>query len=375
MPAKRPIGILATAAILGTSALLGQNSNTGKLKLTTGKEIFLAACVGCHGPDGKGMPDTTVGFEKPDTFPDFSKCDQTTPELDKDWKAIIRDGGSGRGFSPIMPSFSEALTSQQMDLVIRHLRSLCTDRAWPRGELNFPRAIVTEKAFPEDEVVVTTAMNTHGAPGVENEIAYERRIGAKSQLEVSVPVGFTHESGRWLGGVGDIGIGLKRVLFSSLRHGSILSTQGEIILPTGNRAKGLGSGVTTFEGFAAYGQLLPDDWFFQAQAGLDQPTHTGTAPRAAFWRMALGKSFRQGLGLGRLWSPITELVADRDFETGARTNWDVVPQFQVTLNKRQHVRFAIGTRIPATNTAGRSKQLVFYLLWDWFDGGLLEGWK
>jgi len=375
MPAKRPIGILATAAILGTSTLLGQNSNTGKLKLTTGKEIFLAGCVGCHGPDGKGMPDTTVGFAKPETFPDFTKCDQTTPELDKDWKAVIRDGGPARGFSPIMPSFSEALTSQQMDLVIGHLRSLCKDRAWPRGELNLPRAIITEKAFPENEVVVTTAINMQGAPGVGSEIAYERRIGAKSQLEASVPFGFTHDSGRWLGGVGDIGIGLKRVLFSSLRRGSILSAQGEVILPTGDRAKGLGSGVTTFEGFAAYGQLLPADWFFQAQAGFEQPTHTDTAPRAAFWRMALGKSFRQGGGLGRLWSPITELVADRDLETGARTNWDVVPQFQVTLNQRQHVRFAIGARIPATNTAGRSTQVVFYLLWDWFDGGLLEGWK
>ena len=181
MPAKRPIGILATAAILGTSTLLGQNSNTGKLKLTTGKEIFLAGCVGCHGPDGKGMPDTTVGFAKPETFPDFTKCDQTTPELDKDWKAVIRDGGPARGFSPIMPSFSEALTSQQMDLVIGHLRSLCKDRAWPRGELNLPRAIITEKAFPENEVVVTTAINMQGAPGVGSEIAYERRIGAKSQ--------------------------------------------------------------------------------------------------------------------------------------------------------------------------------------------------
>ena len=80
------------------------------------------------------------------------------------------------------------------------------------------------------------------------------------------------------------------------------------------------------------------------------------------------------MGLGRLWSPITELVADRDLETGARTNWDVVPQFQVTLNQRQHLRFAIGARIPATNTGGRSTQVVFYLLWDWFDGGFLDGW-
>ena len=83
-------------------AISGQ---TSKLNLSTGKDIFRAACAGCHGPDGKGAPDTQVGFEKPETFPDFTRCDQTTPELDVDWKATIRDGGHGRGFSPIMPSF------------------------------------------------------------------------------------------------------------------------------------------------------------------------------------------------------------------------------------------------------------------------------
>jgi hypothetical protein len=68
-------------------------------------------------------------------------------------------------------------------------------------------------------------------------------------------------------------------------------------------------------------------------------------------------------------------VSDRDFVPGATANIDVVPQFQVTLNRRQHVRVNVGLQIPATNTQGRSTQVVFYFLWDWFDGGLLEGWK
>ena len=41
----------------------------------------------------------------------------------------------------------------------------------------------------------------------------------------------------------------------------------------------------------------------------------------------------------------------------------------------QHVRANIGVRVPVTNTVDRPVQVVFYLLWDWFDGGLLEGWK
>ena len=60
---------------------------------------------------------------------------------------------------------------------------------------------------------------------------------------------------------------------------------------------------------------------------------------------------------------------------GAKTNCDLMPEFQVTLSKRQHVRFNAGVRIPATNTAGRPVQLMFYLLWDRQDGRLLEGWR
>ena len=76
-----------------------------------------------------------------------------------------------------------------------------------------------------------------------------------------------------------------------------------------------------------------------------------------------------------MWTPMMEFIADRDFATGAKTNWDVLPEFQVTLSQRQHVRADIGVRIPATNTEGRPVQVVFYLLWDWFDGPLTEGWR
>jgi mono/diheme cytochrome c family protein len=350
--------------------------STGAAKLKTGKEIFEAGCAGCHGGDGRGAPDTTVGFEKPETFPDFTRCDQTTPEDNVTWKSIIRDGGPTRGFSQIMPSFSGALTSEQMDAVIQHLRGFCKEPGWPRGEFNLPRALVTEKAYPEDEVIITTTLNAKGTPAVSNEIVHEQRFGVKNQIEVSVPVDFQRpERGRWYGGLGDIGLGAKRVLFSNLHSGSILSFQGEALFPTGNVAHGLGSGVTTFETFAAYGQLLPWKSFLQFQGGAELPIDTSKAPDAIFLRGALGKSFNQNAGLGRLWTPMVEVLADRDLVTRAKTNVDVMPEFQVTLSKRQHVRFDVGLRLPATNTSGRQMQVMFYLLWDWQDGKLLEGWK
>jgi hypothetical protein len=72
---------------------------------------------------------------------------------------------------------------------------------------------------------------------------------------------------------------------------------------------------------------------------------------------------------------MVELLADRELASGAKTDWDVMPEMQVTLSKRQHIRASVGVRVPATNTAGRSTQVMFYLLWDWFDGGLREGWR
>ncbi|HWR50398.1 MAG TPA: cytochrome c [Bryobacteraceae bacterium] len=345
------------------------------MKLETGKEIYEAGCVACHGPDGRGQPDTTLAVERPDTFPDFTDCAATTTEPDEFWKAIIHQGGPIRGFSPIMPAFGRALTDQQLEKVIGYLRTFCKEESWPRGELNLPRPLLTEKAFPENESVVTTGVNVRGGPGVTNLITHEQRFGVTNQLEVTLPVDFVRPApGVWHGGFGDLALGWKRALFSSVSTGSILSVQGEVILPTGSRARGLGSGVTTFETFAMYGQILPWKSFVQIQSGGEFPTDTQKAARAFFFRSALGRTFNQNRGMGRLWAPMVELIADREFETDARTNLDVVPQFQATLSTRQHVRANLGVRIPATNTTGRPVQLMFYLLWDRQDGTLTEGW-
>jgi hypothetical protein len=344
--------------------------------LETGKQIFDAACIGCHGPGGRGQPQTTLGFELPATFPDFSDCNGSTRERVADWRATVFEGGRGRGFSDIMPSFAEALTLDQIDRVTQYLRTLCPEPAWPLGELNLPRAQLTEKAFPEDETVITMAANATGAGGFSSDLIYEKRFGIGNQLEIVAPLNFAAQSGGgWSGGVGDLIVGYKRVLAHSSRTGSILSGQAEISTPTGNADKGLGSGVTTVETFAAFGQILPRQGFLQVQSGGEFPTDTGKAPRAVYARAALGKVFTQGPGgFGRSWTPMAEIVADRDIESGAKTNWDVVPQMQITLNKRQHIRLSLGVRRPINNTAGRDTQVLFYALWDWFDGGLRDGW-
>jgi hypothetical protein len=178
-----------------------------------------------------------------------------------------------------------------------------------------------------------------------------------------------------VGGIGDLVAGYKRVLAASNKTGTILSGQGSIILPTGNKSKDLGTGVTTFEVFGAFGQQLPRLSFLQVQGGAELPAHpTDEVPKAVFLRTAIGKTLAQDKGFGRAWTPIVEFVADRDLLTGAKTNWDIVPEVQVTLNKRQHIRASFGIQTPLNNTEGRSVAAVYYLLWDFFDGGLKAGW-
>ena len=75
-----------------------------------------------------------------------------------------------------------------------------------------------------------------------------------------------------------------------------------------------------------------------------------------------------------MWSPMCEFLATRDLIDRAKTDWDVLPQMQVTISKRQHIRADLGVRIPINNTSGRNIQAVFYILWDWQDGRLTEGW-
>lgn len=173
--------------------------------------------------------------------------------------------------------------------------------------------------------------------------------------------------------MGDIALAVKHAFYHNNEKGSIVSVAGEIILPTGDAEMGFGNGTTVFEPFVAWGQILPSDFFLQMQGGLELTADKDKAENAAFLRGALGWTTTTGQ-FGRAWSPIVEVTAGRVFATDADIDVSVVPQIQITLNKRQHVMFNVGLRIPINNRDTRKTQIGMYLLWDWFDGTLLEGW-
>jgi mono/diheme cytochrome c family protein len=345
-----------------------------------GEDLYREACSSCHGIDGKGAAQHRVGFDLP--LPDFTDCSFATREPDADWIAIAHQGGPIRGFSEIMPAFGHALSFEEIGLIIAHTRQFCPDDNWPAGDLNMPRSLVTEKAYPEDEAVYIVGVDVEGQLAVSNSIVFEKRFGARNQFEVLIPFGWQEQettgSGsingeNWRGGVGDIAFGAKRALFHNNHSGTIFSVTGEIVLPTGDSEKGFGKGTTVFEPFVSLGQMLPSEFFVQSQVGFEFPIDTDRAAQEGFWRFSLGRSFTSGL-FGRTWSPMCEFLGARELVAGEQTHWDMVPQMQVTLNRRQHIMLNVGVRLPLTDSSARDTQLLFYLLWDWFDGGFLSGW-
>ncbi len=338
----------------------------------TAEDVYRAACITCHGEDGTGSSRAVVGFSVP--LPDFTNCAFATAEPDADWQAVVHEGGRIRGLDHHMPSFGEALTNDDIALAVSHLRTFCKEPAWPRGDLNLPRAFFTEKAFPESEVVWSTAMTSRDGRSVGNEFVYEKRLGARNQFELLVRVDLQQTgTGPWVRGLGDVAMAFRRTLYSSLATGGIGAAGIEVVFPTGKEAIGLGNGYGIVEPFAMWGQMLPRNFFLQFHGGIELPTDTTLGTKEVYLRSAVGTTFAQDRGFGRAWSPQVEVLWARPF--GEASEWDIVPQLQVTLSKLQHVSVAAGVRIPVNERDERPTQGLVYLLWDFFDGGFFEFWK
>jgi mono/diheme cytochrome c family protein len=374
--------LVCTLSAYFAPALAAQASSSRESALpanASGEQIYAAACATCHGLDGKGAPTAVVGFELPlpngHDFPDFTDCSINTVEPFADWMAVAHRGGPVRALDRRMPAFGDALSGDQIERAVKYLWTFCDDAAWPRGDLNLPRAFFTEKAFPENEAVWTTGVSTADAKAVENELVYEHRLGSRGQYEIRIPIGLqqTAPGGSWNRGLGDIELAFKRSFYASYERGSIFAAGGAIVLPTGKEELGLGNGFTVYEPFAMWGQIVGGNGFVQIHAGYEWPSNTTLGQREGFVRTAFGYTVAQDGGFGRAWSPMLEVLAAKP--EGDATEWDVVPQMQVSLSKLQHVLLNAGVRVPLNEREDRKPQALVYVLWDWFDGGLFDFWK
>lgn len=366
--ASLALGPLAIAVAIGAWTRSVAAEPPGQ-EARSGRELYEAACATCHGSDGRGTAAVASAF--PVAPPDFADCNFATREPDNDWIAVAHDGGPARGFDPLMPSFAELLSVEELERVVAYIRGFCAEEGWPRGELNLPRALVSSKAFPEDEAGIRVVADESE---VTTRFVYAQRLGAYSQVEVVVPVTVLEgPAGEWTGGVGDLAFAFKRVLAHGLDWGGIVSAAGEVVVPTGSTERGIGSGTTVFEAYLAYGQLLSSRSFVQFQLGGGIPYDRDHADEL-FARAVVGHRLIEDGGYGRAWTPMLEVLGAHELIDGATTHVDLAPQLQVTLSARQHVVANAGVRIPINDRTDRPTQAMAYLIWDWFDGGFLTGW-
>src|SRR5579884_2757746 len=128
---KTPLVLLLCAFSLAGALRAQYLTHNFNANTDNGERLYKAAYAPCHGEDGNAAPQAISAFERPDTFPDFTRCDQTTAEVDAGYKAVITNGGPNHGFSQIMPAFGEALSSQEIRSEERRVGKECRSRWSP----------------------------------------------------------------------------------------------------------------------------------------------------------------------------------------------------------------------------------------------------
>lgn len=302
---------------------------------TTIPEMWGAWCARCHAEDGSGrIAEPTVTVEPMD----FTDCTVTSPEPDADWERAIAKGGPGVGLSPQMPAFEDSLTTAQIAGFVSHIRSFCRESGWPSGNVNFPRPIVTGKAFPENELVIAPAIG-HDR---EYEIAalYERRLGRRSMFELEVPVRKD--------GINEIAIAFKHAIASSNTSILSLGLETAILEDTAIAEPFVSAGATFF------------GWYLQGQVKVELPFDRRKADRAFVYNSYVGRDTSQAPDT---WTLGVEL-------NGENRELSLTPQVRKGLTGTGALAASIGAMVPLNEREERGVRWVGYLLWEY-----LEPWR
>lgn len=320
--------IILLTASLAVAAADGQQP-------TTIPEMWGAWCARCHAADGSGKIDEpTVNVEPMD----FTDCKVTTAEPDADWERAIAKGGPGVGLSPQMPGFEDSVSGEQISAFVSHIRTFCKESEWPSGNANFPRPILTEKAFPENEFLILPAITHEREYQIKG--VYERRLGKRSMFEIGVPI----ESG----GVGDVDIAFKHAVHAS----------GYRIVSFGLETA-LSRDTAVFEPFISAGTML-GNWYLQGQFKVELPVDRAKADRAVVYNAYLGRDTNAA---PTTWTIGIEL-------NGENHELDLTPQIRKGLTGTGALAASVGVMLPLNEREERGIRWVGYLLWEY-----LEPWR
>lgn len=347
--------LVFSSFVLFTLPLFSQHM---EVDFTSGRSMYNAWCARCHGEDGRGQVE---GLELEVPPPDFTDCSFNSREPRKDWKAVVAHGGPARGLSWSMPAWGEAISEEQIDLILDYIKTFCTDDRWPKGELNFRRPQVTAKAFPENEALMIPVYTHSKSRGSTTKFVYEERVGPRGQWEVSIP--FVADYSNTARGIGDVELSGKYALFDSFESLFILSSGIELGIPTGSEAKGLGSGHWKLAPYLAAAKGF-ERFVLQSSVKYEHPLKGNE--RELQYNLAFTFPLtdeKQGV------MPMIELNGVKSFETGSN-NLFLTPQLYIGLVKRGHIALSLGTQIPIAGEKPFDYRIMTFLLWEYMDGGL-----
>jgi hypothetical protein len=336
---------------------------------TTIPEMWTAWCARCHAEDGSGkIAEPTVTVEAMD----FTDCKVAAREPDADWERAIAKGGPGVGLSAQMPAFEDSLSPAQITELVSHIRGFCREAGWPHGNTNFPRPIQTEKAFPEDELVILPAISHFDespAPSITEAslvAVYERRVGKRSMFEVQLPLVGTNSLTAWTSGLGDVALAVKHAMFASTSR--IVSAGLEVVLPTGDRFRDHGHGTPIIEPFVSAGTLIRD-WYLQTELKAELPVNRLRASRALLYGAYLGRDTSAAPDTWTLGVEFTAEVTDPLIGLTTHT-LALVPQIRKGITGTGALAAAVGVGVPLNRRDAQGMKWVGYLLWEY-----LEPWR
>lgn len=86
------------------------------------KSLYLESCARCHGPNGTGNGPDAKMFDV--TIANFNSKEFKGNKSDQFLNKIIKEGGSANQLSPYMPPWQRVLSDNEIDDLVRYIRSL-----------------------------------------------------------------------------------------------------------------------------------------------------------------------------------------------------------------------------------------------------------